>query len=130
VKYWTREPYMGFGLDAHSMLRRADGSTVRFANARELSAYDAGLGGEVTPVGADAAFEEAVFLGLRLVEGVSMAALRREFGSGRVASAEEAATELATAGLLAIEDDRWKLTLRGRLVSNEVFAHLLMQVGA
>jgi len=27
-------------------------------------------------------------------------------------------------------DDRWKLTLRGRLISNDVFTNLLMAVAA
>jgi len=46
-KYWERKPYVGVGLDAHSMLRRVSKSasqrvsgTVRFANADELGAYD------------------------------------------------------------------------------------------
>ncbi len=45
VKYWRREPYVGFGLDAHSMLRsRADGpqaakSAVRWANPSDLETY-------------------------------------------------------------------------------------------
>ena len=31
MKYWRREPYVGFGLDAHSMLRSGD-DALRFAN--------------------------------------------------------------------------------------------------
>ena len=38
VKYWRREPYVGFGLDAHSMLRSGVGG-VRWANADELDEY-------------------------------------------------------------------------------------------
>ncbi len=108
---------------------------MRFANARDLSvydlgAYDAGAAGEVTRVGAGAAFEEAIFLCLRLMEGVSVAALSEEFGRERVAACEEAAAELIEGGLLDMRDGRWKLTLSGRLVSNEVFTHLLMGVPA
>src|SRR5262252_2217060 len=35
LKYWTRQPYLGFGLDAHSMLRSvgADVEAVRFSSA-------------------------------------------------------------------------------------------------
>ena len=32
MKYWRREAYVGFGLDAHSMLRTAEGGVVRVAN--------------------------------------------------------------------------------------------------
>ena len=34
-KYWERRPYLGFGLDAHSMLRTDAGTAVRFRNAAE-----------------------------------------------------------------------------------------------
>ncbi len=37
LKYWRQQPYMGFGLDAHSMLRGRDGA-VRWANVDELDA--------------------------------------------------------------------------------------------
>src|SRR5205823_7592753 len=41
LKYWTRQPYLGFGVDAHSMLRSEDGA-VRFANSDTLQKYMAG----------------------------------------------------------------------------------------
>jgi len=73
-KYWERKPYVGLGLDAHSMLRTREG-IVRFANADELSAYDGSGPTEVTRVGEIEAMEESVFLGLRLCEGVDVALL-------------------------------------------------------
>jgi oxygen-independent coproporphyrinogen-3 oxidase len=76
-------------------------------------------------VGEREAFEETIFLGLRMNEGISVAALRKAFPRELVASREEAARELIAEGLMMESDGRWKLTLRGRLVSNEVFGHLL-----
>ena len=38
LKYWRREPYVGFGLDAHSMLRNGAGG-VRWANGDDLDEY-------------------------------------------------------------------------------------------
>ena len=38
LKYWQRQPYIGFGLDAHSMLL-TDAGAVRFANTDDLDAY-------------------------------------------------------------------------------------------
>jgi len=130
-KYWERKPYLGVGLDAHSMLRaegqgpRAEGpessSAARFANADELSVYDGSTAAEVTRVGEREAFEESLFLGLRLCEGVSVQELKPEF----VAGCEDAVRELAEEGLMVVEGERWKLTERGRLVSNEVFGRVL-----
>ena len=39
LKYWCRQPYLGFGLDAHSMLLTRDGATLRFANPDDLDTY-------------------------------------------------------------------------------------------
>ena len=47
LKYWQREPYIGFGLDAHSMLRAGE-EAVRFANTSDLDEY-LGNAAEITP---------------------------------------------------------------------------------
>jgi oxygen-independent coproporphyrinogen-3 oxidase len=127
VKYWQRAPYVGFGLDAHSILCTERGA-VRFANADELGLYPGVC--ETTEVGLREAFEEAVFLGLRMNEGIAGAALRAEFESAWVSAFEESALELVREGLMLLEDGCWRLTLRGRLVSNEVFGALLEGVAA
>jgi oxygen-independent coproporphyrinogen-3 oxidase len=146
VKYWRREPYLGFGLDAHSMLRCGVGG-VRWANGDELEEYlrlevqgsrfegkygglvqfGASRGGapDFELVGPEKAFEEAMFLGLRLNEGVDLEALRAEFGE-LVNAAVEALADVAEAGLVE-RDGTWvRLTARGRMASNEVFGRLLV----
>ncbi|HEU4636122.1 MAG TPA: coproporphyrinogen III oxidase family protein, partial [Edaphobacter sp.] len=136
--YWRRLPYIGFGLDAHSMLC-TDGGAVRFQSVDELSRYMAGpseemfslLGAssgdrQVDRVSGDAAFEEMLFLGLRMVEGVKLSRLREEFGEARVATAMPAIQELCDAAWMRTDGDVLQLTARGRLVSNEVFSRLLI----
>jgi oxygen-independent coproporphyrinogen-3 oxidase len=126
-KYWWREPYVGFGLDAHSMLRRAGEEAVRWANVEELGEYGLpGSRGESRVVGEREAFEETVFLGLRRNEGVALDGLREEWVRGFA----ESARELVAEGLMTGGEGRWRLTLRGRLVSNEVFGRLLERVAA
>jgi oxygen-independent coproporphyrinogen-3 oxidase len=130
VKYWQRAPYMGFGLDAHSMLRRAEGA-VRFANPEELALYGgAASRREVTDVGLREAFEETLFLGLRMSEGVDVALLQEQYPRALVAGCVETVRELIAGGLMTEESGRWRLTLRGRMVSNEVFGALLMEAVA
>jgi oxygen-independent coproporphyrinogen-3 oxidase len=129
-KYWQRDPYIGFGLDAHSMLLRRNGA-VRFANPEDLAHYDA----EKTPMAPTdvferEAFEEAIFLGLRMNEGINPSQLRQQFPHQFIASAEVAASELIHDGLMIEHNGRWQLTLRGRLLSNDVFTNLLMGVAA
>jgi oxygen-independent coproporphyrinogen-3 oxidase len=146
LRYWRREPYLGLGLDAHSMLRRDDsgaarfgngvagfgngaagfGNIVRFGNTDDLAAYLAGeTEGDVERVDRAAELEEAWFLGLRLVDGVSVTALRGEFGAEAIAAFDGVVAELIADGLVACERDRVMLTMRGRMLSNEVFGRFL-----
>ena len=75
LKYWTRQPYIGFGLDAHSMLPAlvsgADGPVaLRLATTDDLDPFLLGAAQpEVTPVSKVNALEESMFLGLRLNAG-------------------------------------------------------------
>jgi oxygen-independent coproporphyrinogen III oxidase len=145
LKYWRRQPYIGFGLDAHSMLL-TDEDAVRFANTSDLDRYlgqtsasnplrlldpeqDA-TDGEVDIVGRSEAFEESLFLGLRLNEGVNLNALRRRFGESLLQDAMPALVEVRDAGLLEMDFDTIRLTPQGRLVSNEVFSRLLIPSAA
>jgi oxygen-independent coproporphyrinogen-3 oxidase len=138
MKYWRREPYIGFGLDAHSMLHtaadsglRRDGliegqQAVRFAQPDDLPGYMSGRGVEVVQVGEREAFEETVFLGLRMNEGMDLDRLRSEFPREFTQPCEDAAQELLAEGLMARRGGSWTLTLRGRMVSNEIFGRLLL----
>jgi oxygen-independent coproporphyrinogen-3 oxidase len=126
LRYWRREPYLGVGLDAHSMLRCVDGDVMRFGNTDDFADYLTGeVEAEVESVDRTAQLEEAWFLGLRLVEGVSLAALRAEFGNKAVAECDGVLAELVADGLLTREEHRVALTPRGRMLSNEVFGRFL-----
>ncbi|HTV10103.1 MAG TPA: radical SAM family heme chaperone HemW [Candidatus Aquilonibacter sp.] len=129
-KYWTRAPYLGFGLDAHSMLLRTDGGAVRFANPDQLEDYETAAAVEVTDITKRDAFEESIFLGLRLNEGVAVSALREQHPTAWVNECAERVAMLTREGMMSADADRWKLTRRGRLVSSEVFGELLAGVGA
>src|SRR5207342_3654875 len=72
LKYWTRQPYLGFGVDAHSMLRSVVGS-VRFSKSDALEKYVSGAAQDCISVSAEAALQEAFFLGLRLNRGIDLA---------------------------------------------------------
>jgi oxygen-independent coproporphyrinogen-3 oxidase len=133
VKYWRREPYVGFGLDAHSMLRRGEGA-VRWGNTDDLGRYEvqgsrSGVGNpEVEQIGTEKGFEEAMFLGLRMNAGVDLEAIRAEFGAELMGGAVAALSDVEEAGLVQREGSWLRLTARGRMVSNEVFSRLLVEV--
>ena len=126
-RYWLRTPYLGCGVDAHSMLRSIDGRAARFAVHDELQPFLAGATWQepnrLTP---REELEEAWFLGLRRNAGASIAGLQIAFGAEAVRPFLAVLTELTEHGLTALPDpDTVVLTPRGRLLSNEVFAALL-----
>lgn len=127
LKYWVRDEYVGFGMDAHSMLRAGAGG-IRWANADSMSGYADRLEFErvVDRISARQGFEESLFLGLRLVSGVDLRTLDREF-VGEIAGALE---ECSEGGLMMRAGDVVRLTARGRMASNEVFERLLVEATA
>jgi oxygen-independent coproporphyrinogen-3 oxidase len=140
LKYWTRQPCLGFGVDAHSMLE-ANGrdaaqtncsgfspwgkNAVRFATPDSLEAYLAAAPLQRIPVSPQAALEESFFLGLRLSRGVDWTQVVAEFGAQAVAQFSATITEFVRAGLLERQSDVIRLTPRGRLLSNEVFERFI-----
>jgi oxygen-independent coproporphyrinogen-3 oxidase len=144
LKYWTRQPYLGFGVDAHSMLhadeeQAAQGiEAVRFATPDSLEAYSA-AGMQLQPgharisqllssrtlVDVSSTLEEEFFLGLRLNRGISLGKLGVKYGSEPLLQFESTIAELVEIGLLERVGTSLKLTPRGRLLSNEVFARFL-----
>jgi oxygen-independent coproporphyrinogen III oxidase len=146
LKYWTRQPYLGCGVDAHSMLfanpHEVNGSEVngseaahypaiRFAAPDSLDAYMSRVPQTVTRVSAQAAIEESFFLGLRLNCGIDLDQLRKEFGPDlsqeNVAAWEAAIKQCVHEGLIEQEGATVRLTGRGRLLSNEAFARFLAE---
>lgn len=126
LKYWTRQPYAGFGVDAHSMLPSSDGSaeSVRLATTDDYDRFFALPEWSATEVSREQALEESFFLGLRLNRGVDLRRLRDEFGPS-VEVFSETINELMTQGLLQRSAEQIQLTSRGRLLSNDVFERFI-----
>ena len=130
LKYWTRQPYLGFGVDAHSMLAASTAAAmaVRFATADALEKYVAGSPLQCTVVSHAAALEESFFLGLRLNRGVSLADIAANFSQQSIDDLSPVIAELVADELLHSDGDVIRLTPRGRLLSNEVFQAFLAKV--
>jgi oxygen-independent coproporphyrinogen III oxidase len=146
LKYWTRQPYFGFGVDAHSMLKAGDEKhvssdqgnverhkelttndleSVRLAAPDSFEKYVGGAEYQPTFISPEAALEEAFFLGLRLNCGLDVSNLEKEFGAERVRASKAVIDELIESGLLQQRGSKIWLTARGRLLSNEVFEKFL-----
>lgn len=139
LKYWLRQPYLGFGVDAHSMLERNEplnietptgqsaspNTSIRFATADSLEQYVSGTSLQVTRISPEEALQEAFFLGLRLNRGVNLKMIVEQFGKDAASIHFPIIQELIELELLQHNGDVIRLTPRGRLLSNDVFARFL-----
>ena len=126
LKYWTRQPYLGFGVDAHSMLPTANGEaeSVRLATTDDYDRFFVAADFKASAVSQEQALEESFFLGLRLNHGVDLGRLQEEFGEA-VDKFVASIDELVADGLLIRSGENLRLTNRGRLLSNEVFGRFI-----
>ena len=129
LKYWTRQPYIGFGLDAHSMLE-GPGGAVRFSTPDSLEEFLAGAPLSRIPVSSRDGVEETFFLGLRLTQGVDLKAVSVRFGVDALRAFDETIRELESSGMIEREGDALRLTSTGRLLSNEVFQRFITTASA
>jgi oxygen-independent coproporphyrinogen III oxidase len=122
LKYWQREPYLGFGAGAHSF-----SGTERWANAHDAAAYVAAVQAGRLPVEqhetltAESALEEELFLGLRQLDGIDVGRIEREYGVTLKARFDP----LASAGFVKQDGSMVRLAPEKLSVSNEVFVELM-----
>ena len=124
--YWHNEPYLGFGAGAHSSL-----AGKRFWNVdhpreyvRQIEAGQSAIAGS-EDIRRELEMGETMMLGLRLVEGVSLARFQERFGISMQQVYSEELRELEEKGLIEIDDVGVRLTQRGWLLGNRVFAAFL-----
>ncbi|MFL6230784.1 MAG: radical SAM family heme chaperone HemW [Pyrinomonadaceae bacterium] len=124
LKYWTGDPYFGFGCSAHSY----DGHSTRWSNERDTRRYcelieETGSAiVETTSLTARDRQSESLFLGLRLMRGIDLQEHRAHFGTDVRATHAADLARFAEAGLIEMDADTLRLTRAGALLSNEVFA--------
>jgi oxygen-independent coproporphyrinogen III oxidase len=123
LKYWRREPYLGFGAGAHSF-----SGTERWANTHDAAMYVQTLaGGGRLPaeqrelLTAEGALEEELFLGLRQLDGIDVGRIERQYG----VAVGWRFDRLASQGLIERDGSLVRLAPKRLSVSNEVFVELM-----
>ena len=153
LAYWRNLQWVGVGPGAHSSLRvEPSGSACRFWTVRsprdyarlaqewaeetiEASRWPAVTEGRIAAVptvdGSEVSDDatmaaETMFLGLRLLDGLDVAAASERIGTDLLARYERELAELTEDGLLRWEaDGRLRLTEEAYLVGNQVFTRFL-----
>ena len=133
-RYWQRLPVLGLGVGAVSNDPWGPDQPfgLRRSNPRQLDRYlegvaaDGGAGvAEVEALAAPEARAEAVFLALRTRDGLDLAAFARDFGAPPLDFFAEALRDLVAEGLLEEVPGALRLTPRGRMLSDSVFARFV-----
>ena len=131
--YWQRGNYVGFGLGASSMV-----NNIRWSNPAEMELYSAYVERFSQDANRDDGYvlnrqsltiheqmEEYMFLGLRMMCGVSTRKFAENFGTSIEAIYGEVPDKLCKQGLLVQEEGYIRLTARGIDISNYVMAQFL-----
>lgn len=126
LRYWRNLPYLGLGPAAHSYL---DGR--RSAGEPSLDGYLEKLAAGRLPVsrvengGPEEEMSETVFLGLRLMDGLDLDGFRKRFGKSIEDVYPEEIKRLTGLGLVKRAEGRLRLTRRGLMLGNRVFAEFV-----
>ena len=122
LKYWQEGEWLGFGCGAHATFRgerwRTLSSTAQYID-RVAAGADVRL--DRRTLGAEERLEEAMFMGLRLTDGVDVSAMSRHHGIDIWSRYGQDLAPYVTAGVLVHEPGRrLALTRRGMLLANDV----------
>lgn len=120
IGYWERTPYLGFGIGAASLFEEK-----RWNNPEDLENWKADLEVEVQKLSREEQMEEFMFLGLRMMQGISKEKFSDTFGKMIENIYGEQIEKLKELELLEEEGDRIRLTEKGIDVSNSVFVEFL-----
>lgn len=128
VGYWRRVSYIGLGLGAASLYRNR-----RFSNTDNMEEYLAGshalkaIRRNVETLSQKDAMEEFMFLGLRMIEGISCKEFAQTFGCDIQEVYGKQIGRMMQLRLLKWEGDNLCLTEMGIAVSNQVFVEFLLE---
>ena len=131
LKYWQEGEWIGFGCGAHSTY---GGERWRTLNSTAEYVQRIAAGADVRldrrTLGPQERLEEALFMGLRLVDGLDLPLMRERHGVDIWARYGQDLAPFVQAGLLVHEPDRrLALTRAGMLLANEVMSVFIGHTG-
>jgi oxygen-independent coproporphyrinogen-3 oxidase len=122
-KYWSFSPYLGLGPSAHSFIE-----PERFWNCADVDRYIRQLDYGRRPIEESETLTreelmiEAVYLGLRLIDGIDMSAFNDRFGIGFMEHFGATSAAFEREGLLTTTDGHCRLTPHGMLLLDTIAA--------
>lgn len=131
MSYWERTDYLGFGVAAASLLKKSTcyPASRRFTNTFDLTAYlknPIGNHSEEQLLTQGDEMEEFMFLGLRMMQGISKEQFHMTFGRSFDEVYGDIAKKQQEQGLIKCDEDRLWLTDIGIDISNTVMAEYIL----
>ncbi|MDE6182780.1 MAG: coproporphyrinogen III oxidase, partial [Eubacteriales bacterium] len=121
IVYWQRKEYIGFGLGASSLLNEK-----RITNTRNFSDYiNFKNNKEIEILEKKHMYSEFVFLGLRMIQGISKSKFKNDFGINITDIYQKEINKFLENGLLLEKDDFIYLSKKGIDLSNVVFSEFI-----
>jgi oxygen-independent coproporphyrinogen-3 oxidase len=126
VKYWTDGEWLGFGCGAHSTRGHERWNNVA-STSEYISRVENGHSpvSERRPLSQQEQLEEALFMELRLTEGIRLDRIRKDYGVDVWQRWGDRLEMFEEAGLLEHDEHRLRLTRRGMLLANTVMTTFL-----
>ena len=121
--YWKNKKYFGLGLSAHGYL-----DDIRYSNTENLEEYlkDPTKSAFENKISAPGKIEEAVFLGLRLTEGINAKEFKLNYGIDIYQKYSKIIEKYIDYGFMTYDSSKnLKLTKHGILLSNSILADFL-----
>ncbi|MBU5348804.1 radical SAM family heme chaperone HemW [Paenibacillus lautus] len=125
MTYWRNEDYYGLGAGAHGYIGRQRHVNIKGVNPYNEAANQGLPRLESFEVSREEAMEDFLMVGLRVLDGVSRSRFRQQFGISMEEVFAGPLNKMVGAGLLDSTDDGYKLSSKGILFGNDVFAEFI-----
>ena len=126
VLYWKCEEYVGIGASASGYF-----NGIRYNNICELDNYEKMILEGEKPIEWEEKLsikdeiEESIFLGLRMNEGIQISDFKEKYNFDFEKEYKNEIEKLSKMELIEIDNNRMKLTQKGREISNSVFVEFI-----
>jgi len=149
--YWKNDHYIGVGLGAHGHLAYTqkveitlnanniniareinENNSIRYENTRSITSYKKILETGMLPILSshaltrDEQIEESMFLGMRLMEGIDLEQHLAKYQVNIYDLYQPQLDKLRNLGYVSLESGVLRLTRKGLLLANDVFAEFLL----
>lgn len=129
VNFWHNQPYYGFGAGAHSFFENKTWSNVPIVKKYLTADFEHKTQQQsIEVISKNQQIEESVILGLRLIDGITIAEWEERYGVSFRSTFGSAVTLLQNQNLITLTDNQIKITVKGRDLFDTVAAELLRNI--